>query len=197
MKYHYFYYIHASNKFGAAHQFSNLQPWPCAYKRLLNKYYVNGVSLKEQNLCLKFCHSYKLKVYSKYVIDLLKEVLLFSIDQRAANLLAIKVGGFKRNSATWPTMLSARVTQVWVSNDGINLKVWGTATLQPFHLKRLTVCLKLIVTLLKHTLFWLHKNGRIFNIGLLSRSDPIYIGLGFLEGMVSRAELWLGPNTSF
>ena len=35
-------------------------------------------------------------------LDLYKEVLLVSVGQRAAELPAVKVRGFKKNSATWP-----------------------------------------------------------------------------------------------
>ena len=63
---------------------------------LLDKPHVNEVTLKEQNLFLKSCQSYELKLSFSRDLDLFKEVLWISVRQRAAELPAIKVGGRKK-----------------------------------------------------------------------------------------------------
>ena len=68
-----------------------------------------------------------------------------------------------------------QVAFVWVLDDGIILKAWQAATLQPFYLQRLTVLLGKIKTSLK-ICFWLIRLARCLRQDLLSQSDPIYIG---------------------
>ena len=66
---------------------------------LLNKPYVNGVSLGEQNVYLKCYQTLEKKRGQRQGQDLSKEALYISVGQRAANLQAIKIGGLKKNSA--------------------------------------------------------------------------------------------------
>ena len=53
---------------------------------LLNKPYVNGVTLTEKTLSLKCCHSLDQKLCSQSSRDLSKEALWISVGQLAAKL---------------------------------------------------------------------------------------------------------------
>ena len=63
---------------------------------LVNKPYVNEVTLSKQNLSQKFYKSFELKVCFKRGLDLSKEILWVSVGQLAANLQTVKVGGLKK-----------------------------------------------------------------------------------------------------
>ena len=45
------------SSFATSFQSQNIQPWPLAYKWLLNKPYENEVTLTRQNQALKCCHA--------------------------------------------------------------------------------------------------------------------------------------------
>ena len=60
--------------------------------QLLNKPYVNGFYLTEQNLSLKCCQSLEQ--------NLSLTIFPGAVVQRAAKLKAVKVGGLKKNSGT-------------------------------------------------------------------------------------------------
>ena len=65
-------------------------------ERLLNKPYINGVILREQNLSSKYCQSLGQKLCKQLGLDLLKDALWVFVGQRAAKLQAIKIGGLKK-----------------------------------------------------------------------------------------------------
>ena len=50
---------------------SYIQPWPLAYKRLLNKPYENEVTLTRQNLPFKCCQPLEILTHFITVLDLL------------------------------------------------------------------------------------------------------------------------------
>ena len=57
------------------------------------EHYENGVSLRKQNLSLKYCQSLEQKLLTMGQ-DLCKEVLWVPVGQRATKLQAVKVGDF-------------------------------------------------------------------------------------------------------
>ena len=63
---------------------------------LFYKPYVNKITVTEQYLFLQCCQSLQQKSYQQQDQDLFKEVLWVSVDQRAAEIQAIKVGDHKR-----------------------------------------------------------------------------------------------------
>ena len=71
-----------------------------------------------------------------------------------------------KNSTAWPTRHNIRVAQIRLPEDGITLKVWQTATLQPFDLQRLAVPPLKDLELLKNILP-AHKTSRIFKMNFV------------------------------
>ena len=58
-----------------------------------------------------------------------------SVGQRAAKLLAVKVGGLKKKSANWPQPHSNHLTQIWLHPGRTILKLWQLLTFKPFNLQ--------------------------------------------------------------
>ena len=69
-----------------------IQAWTFAYIWLLNKSHVNGMISKEQNRPLKGCQPQKLLIYFGKGIRSFHTSVIGSSGQRAAKLLAVKVG---------------------------------------------------------------------------------------------------------
>ena len=65
---------------------------------LVNKPYVNGVSLGEQKLNSKYYQNPKQRVCKRWVFDLFKELLCISVGQRIAKLQTVKVRAFLRST---------------------------------------------------------------------------------------------------
>ena len=76
-----------------------IQPWPLAYKRLLNKPYVNEVNLTGQKPPLKYCQDIEIQYAVRKKSRSFNAKNFGSVDQRAAKLLAAKVGLLKKKSA--------------------------------------------------------------------------------------------------
>ena len=63
---------------------------------LVNKYYENEVTLREQNLPLKYCQPLEKLIYFEEGFRSFHASNIGSAGQRAAKLLAIKFGGLKK-----------------------------------------------------------------------------------------------------
>ena len=83
----------------------------------LNKPYENEVTLREQNICLKCYQPLELMLYFGKGLDLSKQ----SVCQRASELLAVKVGVFKKKSAA--SAITAKVCASASARVPIVLKV--------------------------------------------------------------------------
>ena len=66
---------------------------------LVNKHYKNEVTLREQNLLLKCCKPLEMLIYFEEGFRSFHTFNIGSIGQRAAKLLAVKVGGLKKKFA--------------------------------------------------------------------------------------------------
>ena len=71
----------------------NIQSWTFAYIWLLNNLYVNGVNLREQILSLKYWQLLELLIHFEKGFRSFHTFIIWSVGQRAAKLLAVKVGG--------------------------------------------------------------------------------------------------------
>ena len=69
-----------------------------AYILLLNKNYVNGMTLKEQNQSLIYCQPLELLIYLGKGIKYFYTSNIGAIGQKAAKLVAVKVRGYKKKS---------------------------------------------------------------------------------------------------
>ena len=76
--------------------------WPLAYIQLLSKPYKNEVILRGQKISLKCCQPLKLVMYIGRGFRSFHTGNMGSVGQRAAKLLAVKVGGLKNKCANWP-----------------------------------------------------------------------------------------------
>ena len=83
------------------------------YKYVLDKPYENQVTLREKNLSLKYCHPLEVLIYFGKGFRYFQTSDMESVGQRAAKLLAIKVGGLKKKFAA-----SAITVKVHVSAFG-------------------------------------------------------------------------------
>ena len=79
-----------------------IQLWPFAHVRLLNKPYENEVILRMQNIPLKYCQPLELLMYIGRGLRFFHTGNMGSLDQRAANSLAFKVGGLKKSLPLGP-----------------------------------------------------------------------------------------------
>ena len=81
--------------------FELLKLWTFAYVQLLNKLYINEVTLTEQNLSLKGCKPLEFLIHLRKGIRSFHTINIESLSQRASNLLAFKVEGSPKKSATY------------------------------------------------------------------------------------------------
>ena len=76
-----------------------IQSWTFVYIRLLDSPCENEVTFRGQNICLKCYQSLELLLYFGKGFRSFNAGNIGSVGQRASKLLAVKVGGLKKNSA--------------------------------------------------------------------------------------------------
>ena len=110
----------------------NLQLKSDQTERLLNKPYVDGMNLREQNLPLKCCQPLKMLILFEEGFRSFHTIGIGSVGQRAAKLPAFKFGGLEKNSAARPQPLSNQLAKVrlhLVPNHSQSLKDGNFAAL--------------------------------------------------------------------
>ena len=73
-----------------------IQPWQKRYITLLNKHYINRLTLSKDNIPYKLFKSLGLWYPNRYEIDLSNEVLNIDFGQGAAKISEFKVGVWKK-----------------------------------------------------------------------------------------------------
>ena len=104
-----------------------IQLCPLAYVWLLNKPYENEVTLRGKNIPLKCCQPHELLMYIERGLRSFHTGNIGSVGQRATKLLAFKVKGLPKKSAT-PVITA----EVCASAIGSGLTLTGGESFQKF-----------------------------------------------------------------